>query len=130
MPRMSDRTLGLLYTAAMLLLSLAFQYQAKVLAGEIAPMISSMTSIAEKIQNLPQSLLWRLPIVLTLAVFLFVLWLLTLTKLELSVALPLASVALVINAIGSGLLFGESLGGLRIAGVVTVAAGIAMILKS
>lgn len=131
MPRMSDRTSGLLYIAAMLLFSLAFQYQMKVLAGEIAPIISRTTDFVEKMDSLSQAvLIWRLLVVLALAALLFVIWLLALTKLELSVALPLASVALVVNALGTGLLLGEALGALRIAGVVTVAIGIAMVLKS
>ena len=37
---MSDRTSGLLYITAMLLLSLAFQYQMKVLAADIGPVLS------------------------------------------------------------------------------------------
>jgi drug/metabolite transporter (DMT)-like permease len=128
---MSDRTSGLLYIAAMLLFSLAFQYQMKVLAGEIAPIISRTTDFVEKMDSLSQAaLIWRLLVVLALAALLFVIWLLALTKLELSVALPLASVALVVNALGTGLLLGEALGALRIAGVVTVAIGIAMVLKS
>jgi drug/metabolite transporter (DMT)-like permease len=128
---MSDRTSGLLYIAAMLLFSLAFQYQMKVLAGEIAPIISRTTDFVEKMDSLSQAaLIWRLLVVLALAALLFVIWLLALTKLELSVALPLASVALVVNALGTGLLLGEALGALRIAGVVTVAIGIAMVLQS
>jgi drug/metabolite transporter (DMT)-like permease len=115
----------------MLLFSLAFQYQMKVLAGEIAPIISRTTDFVEKMDSLSQAaLIWRLLVVLALAALLFVIWLLALTKLELSVALPLASVALVVNALGTGLLLGEALGALRIAGVVTVAIGIAMVLKS
>ena len=46
------------------------------------------------------------------------------------VLLPLAAIALVVNAIGTGLMIGEQIGALRIAGVVTVALGIAMVLKS
>ena len=128
---MSDRTSGLLYIAAMLLLSFAFQYQMKILAGDVAPVLSRATDLAGKLQGLLQaSVMWRLMLVLALAGVLFVIWLLALTKLELSVALPLASVALVVNTIGAGLLLGEALGVLRVAGVVTVAAGIAMVLRS
>jgi hypothetical protein len=128
---MSDRTAGLLYIGAMVLLSVAFQYQMKILAGEIAPILSRAGELADKAHSLMQPpVVWRLLVVLALAAALFALWLLALTKLELSVALPLASIALVANAVGSGFLLGEGLGILRIGGVLTVAVGIAMVLKS
>jgi len=72
----------------------------------------------------------RLAVVGILAASLFVIWLLALTKLDLSLALPLASIALVVNAVGSGLLLGEQLSALRVGGVLVVAVGIAMVLKS
>src|SRR5882672_5454051 len=128
---MSDRTLGLLYVAVMLVLSLAFQYQMKALAGEIAPILSQGTDFTDKaLALLHASIVWRLVAALGLAALLFCVWLLVLTKLELSLALPLASIALVVNAIGIGLLLGEELGLLRIGGVMAVAIGIAMVLKS
>ncbi len=129
---MSDRTIGLICIAALLLLSFVFQYQMKIFANEIAPILSrSETSMMEKIGKLLRvSFAWRVALVSSLAGLLFVFWLLALTKLDLSVALPLASVALVLNAVGSGLLLGEGLSVLRIAGVITVAGGIAMVLRS
>lgn len=129
---MSDRTTGLIYIAVLLLLSFVFQYQMKIFANEIAPTLSRTASGAsEKLGSLLRvSILWRMALVFGLAGLLFVFWLLALTKLDLSVALPLASVALVLNAVGSGLLLGEGLSMLRIAGVITVAGGIALVLKS
>jgi drug/metabolite transporter (DMT)-like permease len=128
---MSDRTTGLLYVGVMVLLSFAFQYQMKILAGEVAPALSRTIGVADKVQGVLRDLQpWRLVLVLGLATLLFAVWFLALTKLDLSVALPLASVALVVNAVGSGLLLGESLGLLRIGGVIVVAIGIAMVLKS
>jgi hypothetical protein len=125
---MSDRTAGLLYIGALLLLSFIFQYQMKILANEIAPLLSRTAGAASSLLRAP--MVSRLLLVFTLAGMLFVVWLLALTKFELSVALPLASIALVVNAVGIGLLLGEGLGTLRIAGIVTVATGIAMVLKS
>jgi drug/metabolite transporter (DMT)-like permease len=131
MANMSDRTSGLFYIAAMLLLSLAFQYQMKLLATDVGPVLSRAGDLGVKLQGMLQgSVVWRLVLVLVLAAILFVIWLLALTKLELSVALPLASVALVVNTVGAGLLLGEALGMLRVAGTLTVAVGIAMVLKS
>jgi hypothetical protein len=130
-PPMSDRTAGLLYIAAMVFLSFAFQYQMKILAGELATFLSGTGEMFGRVRSLIQTpAAWRLLVVLALAGWLFALWLLTLTKLELSVALPLASITLVVNAVGIGLLSGEGLGALRIGGVLTVAAGVAMVLKS
>lgn len=125
---MSDRTAGLLYIGALLLLSFIFQYQMKILADEIAPLLSRTAGAASSLLRAP--MVSRLLLVFTLAGMLFVVWLLALTKFELSVALPLASIALVVNAVGIGLLLGEGLGTLRISGIVTVATGIAMVLKS
>ena len=128
---MSDRTTGLLYIGAMVLLSFAFQYQMKMLANELAPVLSRTAGLSDKAQGLLQvSMMGRLAVVAILAASLFALWLLALTKLDLSVALPLASIALVVNAVGSGLLLGEQLSALRIGGVLVVASGIAMVLKS
>lgn len=128
---MSDRTAGLLYIGAMVLLSFAFQYQMKVLANELAPVLSRTEGLTDKAQGLLQApVMGRLAVVGILAASLFVIWLLALTKLDLSLALPLASIALVVNAVGSGLLLGEQLSALRIGGVLVVAVGIAMVLKS
>jgi drug/metabolite transporter (DMT)-like permease len=128
---MSDRTAGLLYIGAMVLLSFAFQYQMKILANEVAPVLSRAGDFAARsLQFLQGPAAWRLLGLLAVAGVLFALWLLALTKLELSVALPLASITLVVNAIGIGMLSGEALSPLRVGGVVVVAAGVAMVLKS
>ena len=129
---MSDRTVGLLYVAALLLLSFVFQHQMKIYANEIAPALArSDSGLGSRATALVRVAVgWRLAFVLGLAALLFATWLLALTKLDLSLALPLASVALIVNALGTGLLLGEGIGLLRVAGVLTVAAGIAMVLRS
>jgi hypothetical protein len=122
---------GLIYIGVMVVMSCAFQYQAKLLADGIAPLLARNASLADKMDGLLQAAtIARLAIVLALAAALFVVWLLVLTKLDLSVALPLAAIALVVNAIGTGLLLGEAIGVLRVSGVITVALGIVMVLKS
>src|SRR4051794_40716121 len=111
MPRMT----GLIYISVMVVMSCAFQYQAKLLADGIAPILARNTGFADKVDGLLQvAAVARLVLVLALAAGLFVVWLLALTELELSVALPLAAIALVVNAIGTGLLLGEEIGALRI----------------
>lgn len=127
MPPMS----GLIYIAVMVVMSCAFQYQAKLLADGIAPILARNVGLADKMDGLLQAAtIARLALVLALAAGLFIVWLLALTKLDLSVALPLAAIALVVNAVGTGMLLGEEIGALRIGGVVTVALGIAMVLRS
>jgi|SRR5690348_13139371 drug/metabolite transporter (DMT)-like permease len=127
MPRMQ----GLIYIGVMVVMSCVFQYQAKLLADDIAPILARNASLADKMAGLLQAAtIARLAVVLALAAALFVVWLLALTKLDLSVALPLAAIALVVNAVGTGLLLGEEIGVLRIGGVVAVALGIVMVLKS
>ena len=125
------RTSGLLYVAIMVLLSCAFQYQSKLLANDVGPILARAASASDKVQALVNGpLIARLAAVLLLAGALFVVWVLALTKLDLSVALPLASIALIVNAVGTGLLLGEGLSPLRIGGVIVVAVGILMVLKS
>jgi drug/metabolite transporter (DMT)-like permease len=127
MPRMQ----GLIYIGVMVVMSCAFQYQAKLLADGIAPILARNAGLADKMDALLQAAtVARLAVVLALAVALFVVWLLALTKLDLSVALPLAAIALIVNAVGTGLLLGEEIGVLRIGGVIAVALGIVMVLKS
>ncbi len=129
---MTARTEGLLLITLILAMSFVFQIQLKLFADQVAPVLSnSALSFSAKLGELfHASLAWRPVMIATLAILLFVTWFLALTRVELSLALPVASVALVVNAIGSGLLLGEGLSPLRIAGVLTVAAGITMVLKS
>jgi hypothetical protein len=125
------RAQGFIYIGLMVVISCIFQYHVKMLANGVAPILAQNTGLAEKIDGLLHgAIVARLAFVLTLASTLFVVWVLALTKLDLSVALPLAAVTLVVNAVGTGILLGEELSLLRIGGVVTVALGIAMILNS
>lgn len=130
---MSERLEGLLAVAVLIGLSFAFQFQMKLLANEIAPLLQRADlDWAGKSWMIGETLVssWRPVLICLLAVSLFLLWFLALTRLELSVALPVASLALVTNAIGSGVLLGEAMGPLRIGGVLLTAVGIAMVIKS
>lgn len=73
---------------------------------------------------------WRVLGIVVLAGLLFLLWLLALTRLELSFALPIASIAFVITAVGGGLWLGEALSWVRILGLVTTAVGIGLVVRS
>ncbi len=113
-------------------MSFIFQVQLKLLANEIGPLLArGDLDWSGKSWAIGRALLaWRPLVIAVLAVSLFLLWFMALTRLELSVALPVASLALVINAVGSGLLLGEAMGPLRIGGVLLVALGLTMVLKS
>lgn len=127
---MTDREQGLLLIAVLLGLSFVFQLQMKMFATEISALLSSI-STGQSVSRISQIFLMpRTYLIGVLCILLFVVWLGALTRLELSLALPLASVALVINSIGSGLILGEALTVTRIIGVLAIAAGIVLVLKS
>lgn len=129
---MSARSEGLLFVGMLIVMSFIFQLQLKILADEVAPILArnDIPASSKAVALFWEAIAWRPLLIAVLAAGLFCTWFLALTRLELSVALPIASIALVINAIGSGLMLGEGLNATRIAGVVTVAVGIALVLKS
>jgi multidrug transporter EmrE-like cation transporter len=129
---MTDRSQGLALVGLLVLLSFAFQIQLKQFANEIAPQLAQGgVGFSDRMRGLMAAAMnWRSAVILLLAGLLFVVWLLVLTKLELSVAMPLASIALVLNAVGGGLLIGEGISPLRAFGVMVVALGIGIVLKS
>jgi drug/metabolite transporter (DMT)-like permease len=129
---MAGRYLGYGCIGMMLILSFASQVQLKLLATEVN---ASLTRTGPNPREASIGLLqvvggWRGAVVIMLAGLLFGLWLTALTKLELSAALPLVSIGLVINAIGGGLMLGEPISLIRAAGTVVVAIGITMVLMS
>jgi len=123
-------SLGLV--AALVVMSFVFQYQLKLLANEVAPLLTTAKGVLSQraIDLIPSLLTWRPLLIMALALALFLVWFLMLTRLDLSVALPIASITLVVNAVGTGLMLGEAVSALRIAGVVMVAIGLAMVLNS
>ena len=128
---MDQRTEGILLIALMILLSLVFQVQMKLFASTLGPLLGNAQSsgaIAGALFKASFSL--RGLCVLVLAAALFLLWLLALTRLELSFALPIASIAFVITAVGGGLWLGEDLNWIRLLGLVTTAVGIGLVVRS
>ena len=129
---MTVRLEGLAAIGILIVLSFLFQIQLKLVANEIAPVLQrgdigwggKLTDVAAHLLS------WRILFAGTLAAALLLVWLLALTKLELSLALPVASLALVVNAVGSGLLLGESLSGMRLAGIAVVAIGLVLVMRS
>lgn len=129
---MSARQEGLILVCLLLLVSFIFQLQMKLLANDIAPILKiADQGFMDKIARLAGiALSWRAWLIAALAATLFCVWLLTLTRLELSLALPLASVAMVVNAVGVEIMLGEPMSLLRFTGIITVAIGIVLVLKT
>lgn len=59
-----------------------------------------------------------------------VVWIMGLSRIEVSVAYPLLSLGYVINAVGAWLLFGESIGATRVAGIGLIVMGVFLIARS
>lgn len=128
---MDQRTEGILLIALMIALSLVFQVQMKLFASTLGPLLDKAPdwrSILGAV--LATSLGWRGIFIATLACLLFLIWLLALTRLELSFALPISSIAFVVTAVGGGLWLGEDLSWIRIVGIVITAAGIGLVAYS
>jgi len=128
---MDQRTEGLLLIALMIALSLVFQVQLKLFASTLTPLLTRPQDWRGMIGALlTASLGWRGLCIGALACLLFFLWLLVLTRLDLSFALPIASIAFVVTAVGGGLWLGEDLSWMRILGLVTTAVGIGLVVRS
>ena len=59
-----------------------------------------------------------------------VVWIMGLSRVEVSVAYPLLSLGYVINAVGAWYLFGESVGAMRVAGIGFIIVGVYLIARS
>jgi hypothetical protein len=107
---MDQRTQGILLVAVMIAMSLVFQVQVKLLAASLTPVLTKTGNWQDIASGVIRNCLtWRAVFVVALAGLLFILWLLALTRLELSYALPIASISFVITAVGGGLWLGEQL---------------------
>jgi multidrug transporter EmrE-like cation transporter len=59
-----------------------------------------------------------------------VVWILALVRVEVSVAYPMLSIGYVVNAVMAWWLFGEQLGGARLAGIAVIIAGVWLVSRS
>jgi len=116
----------------LIIFSFIFQTQLKIFVNETGAVFSGVQgAFSERIYGTFREIVfWRLVLIGALAVALFTIWILMLLRMELSVALPLASLTIVTNAIGGGLLLGEAISPLRMIGILTVSVGIAIVVKS
>jgi uncharacterized membrane protein len=128
--QVTPRQEGFLLIGALCVMSFLFQTQLKTLANQMAPLLARPAdSTAQKLWYvLSEAAGWRPVLILALAGAMFLAWFMALMRLDLSVALPLATIALVVNAIGGGLYVGETLSLLRMSGVLLVAFGVSLVL--
>jgi hypothetical protein len=131
MSGMTDKVEGITFLVVMLVLSFIFQIQMKLFAGEVVAGFAQVgPAWADRLRAAMAVLItWRVPLIGVLAVSLFGLWLLTLTRLDLSVALPVVAAAMAANAVGGALVLGEALTAMRLAGILIVALGVVLVLR-
>jgi drug/metabolite transporter (DMT)-like permease len=127
----NQRTEGILLIILMIALSLIFQVQMKQFAASLGSAIGKAQHWSGAVSAVvAASLSWRGLLIVVLAGLAFLLWLLALMRLELSFALPIASISYLISALGGGLWLGEQLSWIRVLGLVTTAIGIWLVVKS
>jgi multidrug transporter EmrE-like cation transporter len=59
-----------------------------------------------------------------------VVWILSLTRVEVSVAYPMLSIGYILNAFAAWVLFGETLTALRLSGIIVIIVGVWMVASS
>lgn len=57
-------------------------------------------------------------------------WIVALSRVDVSVAYPMLSIGYVVNAIAAAMLFGEAIGALRVAGIAVILIGVFLIARS
>jgi len=67
---------------------------------------------------------------LTCYVISVVVWIMALSRVEVSIAYPMLSIGYVVNAVAAWYLFGESLGPMRIAGIGFIVFGVVLVARS
>ena len=67
---------------------------------------------------------------LTCYVFSVAIWIVALSKVEVSVAYPMLSIGYVVNALAAWYLFGEMMTDLKIAGILTIIIGVYLVARS
>ncbi len=129
---MTPRTEGLILIIVLFMLSVVFQVQLKIFAGELLSNLQRTTGgFIDTISAFGNSIIgWRPVLIAVLAVALFSIWVFTLMRLDLSMALPLASVALALNALVGGMLLSEPISLTRLAGIIIIAVGVTLVIQS
>ncbi len=128
---MTARGEGLLLIGVMVVLSFVFQIQLKLFAMDVGALLARQDiGWSDRLwQAALSTIAWRPVLIAVLAVTIFGVYLMALTRLELSLALSLASVTLAANALAGGFLLGEAMTVMRIAGILVIAVGVAMVVR-
>ncbi len=123
---MSLSSFALIFTGV--LLNAAAQLMLKAGANRVGPLeiqVEALTAAA-------RDLAFSLPIVggITCYVVSVVVWIVALTRVEVSLAYPMLSIGYVVNAIAAWMLFGEQLSPLRLAGIFVIILGVYLLAAS
>jgi len=128
---MSSRLQGILLIVLVIGVSLVFQVQMKLFGSAFASALAKADGLPKAIVSILQvSLSWRGVLVGVLAGAQFIIWLMVLARIELSLAVPMLSLGLLVVALSGGVWLGEDLNLLRVLGVCLTAVGVGMIIGS
>lgn len=128
---MSTRSEGIALIFLLIGLTLISQVQMKLFGAAFANALSRAEGWRETILSVVAvAATWQGLLIGFLAVAQFVVWLMALARLDLSLAIPVFSLGFLVVALGGGYWLGEDLNLLRIAGLLTTAMGISLVICS
>jgi multidrug transporter EmrE-like cation transporter len=123
---MKSADLALILTGVMLnaAAQLLLKAGARAISG-VAFNLANAWTLAERIAFNP-------PILLGLALYAIsvVFWILALSRVDVSIAYPMLSIGYIVSALAGWLLFSESVGPARVAGIVVIIAGVWLVARS
>jgi len=127
----SSRVEGILLIVLVIGLSLIFQVQMKLFGAEFASALAKASGVTATLAALLEvSLSWRGLFVALVACAQFIVWLMALVRLDLSFAIPMLSLGLLVVAWSGGMWLGEDLNWVRVAGLCATALGIGLVISS
>jgi multidrug transporter EmrE-like cation transporter len=123
---MSLNSFALILTGV--LLNAAAQLMLKAGANRVGPVdvnVHALTAVA-------RDLAFSGPIIGGIACYVIsvVVWIIALTRVEVSLAYPMLSIGYVVNAVAAWLLFGEQLSAMRLAGILVIILGVYLLAVS
>ena len=130
---MTPRIEGFLLIGALFVLSFVLQVQMKMFSGEVGPLVAGLrgATFSQALSSVAAVVFgWRFLSICVLSAAIFAVWIGALMRFEMSVAIPVASIALIINSVGGGLLLGESISASRALGILISAIGIGLVLRT
>ena len=122
---------GILLIVLVIGLSLIFQVQMKLFSAEFASALAKADGVVATVTVLLEdSLTWRGFFVALVACAQFIVWLMALARLDLSLAIPMLSLGLLVVAWSGGMWLGEDLNWVRVAGLCATGLGIGLVMYS